>query len=264
MFCDSAGACEWMRESPCKRRNAHAARASLQSPVPQGKTHYAVVRAIEQGPVALCIHGLSTSSPMSGVALAKGLALTWAIACWSMTIMGAGMSDTSARDCRTAPFSYKQLTDLAGSHEKVDTPMTVLGYSMGGAIATAFRGGLSGQDPAHLILLAPGRDAGHRRGLIRALIARDWPCAIGDWLLSAGLPGNGLAQGTSGRSGPARQRSRDQRAATWLKPKAIAAISRQSVESLRGVLACDGPLNTHKKLYRNRSAGSGNLGSRCG
>lgn len=162
---------EWMRNpvSDKQRREAPGKFALLS----QGTTHYAWLGP-ERGPVALCIHGLSTSSYVWR-GMAKGLALM-GFRVLVYDHYGRGLSDT-VRGKQDAQFFLQQLTDLL-AHEQVDEPLTVLGYSMGGAIAAHFAAAYPVR-VRQLILLAP---AGmHDISGPKVRVVRDWPL-IGDWL----------------------------------------------------------------------------------
>ncbi|WP_299725995.1 alpha/beta hydrolase [uncultured Tateyamaria sp.] len=162
---------EWMRNPVSERQRREApGKFALLS---QGTTHYAWLGP-ERGPVALCIHGLSTSSYVWR-GMAKGLALM-GFRVLVYDHYGRGLSDT-VRGKQDAAFFLQQMTDLL-AHEQVDEPLTVLGYSMGGAIATHFAAAYPGK-VRQLILLAPAgmQEISGRR--VRA--ALDWPL-IGDWL----------------------------------------------------------------------------------
>jgi len=184
---------EWMRNPVSdKQRREAAGKFALLS---QGTTHYAWLGP-ERGPVAVCIHGLTTSSYVWR-GMAKGLALM-GFRVLVYDHYGRGLSDT-VRGTQDAAFFLRQLTDLL-AHERVDEPVTVLGYSMGGAIATHFAAAYPGRIK-RLILLAPAGMQDISDPRIRA--ARGWP-VIGDWLFlliypftlrqgleaEAGLPGS--------------------------------------------------------------------------
>lgn len=162
---------EWMRNgvSEKKRREASGKFAILS----QGTTHYEWLGP-ERGPIAVCIHGLSTSSYVWR-GLAKGLALM-GFRVLVYDHYGRGLSDNAAGR-QDAAFFLQQLSDLL-AFERVDEPLTVLGYSMGGAIATHFASAYPGK-VEQLILIAPAGMQDITSG--RATFARDWP-VIGDWL----------------------------------------------------------------------------------
>ncbi len=162
---------EWMRDGVSeKKRRAASGKFALLS---QGITHYEWLGP-ERGPVAVCIHGLSTSSYVWR-GMAKGLALM-GFRVLVYDHYGRGISD-NVWGRQDAGFFLQQLTDLL-AHEQVDEPLTVLGYSMGGAIAAHFAATYPGK-VKQLILLAPAGMHDIAGG--KVAIARDWP-VIGDWL----------------------------------------------------------------------------------
>jgi len=145
----------------------------------QGTTHYQWLGP-ERGPVAVCIHGLTTPS-FVWHGMAKGLALM-GFRVLIYDLYGRGYSDR-VRGTQDAEFFDQQLTDLL-AQENVGNNLTVLGYSMGGAIAAHFTA-RHPQRVKQLILLAPAgmfELAGPKIAL-----ARDLP-VIGDWLFLAAYP----------------------------------------------------------------------------
>lgn len=139
----------------------------------QGITHYEWLGP-ERGPVAVCIHGLTTPS-FIWRGMAKGLALM-GFRVLVYDLYGRGYSDR-VKGKQDADFFDQQLTDLL-AHEHLGDHLTVLGYSMGGAVAAHF----AARHPRRvkqLILLAPAgmfEVAGPK-----VAAARDLP-VIGDWL----------------------------------------------------------------------------------
>lgn len=115
----------------------------------QGVTHYQWIGP-ERGPVALCIHGLTTPSYVWH-GMAKGLALM-GFRVLIYDLYGRGYSDRTTGK-QNAAFFLKQLDDLL-LHEHVEGPVTVFGYSMGGSVATHFTASNPGF-VKQLILLAP-------------------------------------------------------------------------------------------------------------
>lgn len=115
----------------------------------QGHTHYRWVGPV-RGPVAVFIHGLST--PAQGFeAFAKGLGdMGYRVLMYDL--YGRGLSDSVAGRQDRAYF-LRQLTDLLGAL-RLKEDITFVGYSMGGAIATAF----AAENPHYVkrvILVAP-------------------------------------------------------------------------------------------------------------
>ena len=145
----------------------------------QGTTHFEWLGP-ERGPVAICIHGLTTPS-FVWYGMAKGLALM-GFRVLIYDLYGRGYSDR-VRGLQDAAFFDQQLTDLL-SHERVGEHLTILGYSMGGAIAAEF----AARHPhrvKQLILLTPAGMFQLAGGKIAA--ACDIP-VIGDWLFLALYP----------------------------------------------------------------------------
>lgn len=145
----------------------------------QGTTHYAVLGAA-RGPVAVCVHGLSTPSFVW-----RGLARKLAAQGYRIVIYdlyGRGFSDRVAGD-QTPDFFVRQLKDLL-DHLDIKDDVTLFGYSMGGVIGASF----ATQYPdmlRRLILIAP---AGMEVQLGRvAKFATDTP-VLGDWLFHMGYP----------------------------------------------------------------------------
>lgn len=145
----------------------------------QGNTHFEWFGP-RRGPVAVCIHGLTTPS-FVWRSIANGLVLM-GFRVLTYDHYGRGFSDrpTGKQD---VAFFLQQLNDLL-QHERVEGPITVLGYSMGGAVAAHF----TAANPSavkQLILLAP---AGMQLVVSKAaLFARDTPI-IGDWLFLMTYP----------------------------------------------------------------------------
>lgn len=141
-----------------------------------GLTHYRWYGP-GQGPVALCVHGLTTPSFVWD-GIARGLA-GHGFRVLTYDLYGRGFSDRP-KGAQTRTFFLRQLRELI-DHEGIDGPLTVLGYSMGGGIATIF----AAEEPdrlRRLILLAPAGLV-HNAGTF-AEATRRLP-VIGDWLMLA-------------------------------------------------------------------------------
>lgn len=115
----------------------------------QGVTHYRWIGPV-RGPVAVVIHGLTTPS-IGMQAVAEGLAnLGYRVLAYDL--YGRGLSDAPA-GLQDRRFFLRQLNDLLAD-QALDADLTLVGYSMGGAIATAF----AAENPhfvKRVILLAP-------------------------------------------------------------------------------------------------------------
>ena len=146
----------------------------------QGVTHYHWIGPV-RGPVAVMIHGLTTSSPV-WKDIAEGMAdIGYRVLVYDL--YGRGFSD-SVSGRHDTQFYLTQLDDLLAD-QNLDQDLTVVGYSMGGSIATEF----AAREPhrmKRLILLAPaGIDL---RESDFARFCRTTPI-LGDWVhgVAAGL-----------------------------------------------------------------------------
>ena len=111
------------------RVNAPGEFAELQS----GVTHYRWFGP-EEGPLIVCVHGLSTPS-FGYEGLATGLAIKgWRVLTYDL--YGRGYSDNTP-DAQTADFFLKQLDELL-EDQGITDKFSIVGYSMGGMIVTAF------------------------------------------------------------------------------------------------------------------------------
>ena len=115
-----------------------------------GATHYRWIGPT-RGPVAVLIHGLTTGSPVWGE-LGQTLAdLGYRVLVYDLYNRGFSDSVECAHDME---LYLRQLDDLLEDQELTDE-LTVVGYSMGGMIASAF----AATEPHRmhrLVLLAPG------------------------------------------------------------------------------------------------------------
>ncbi|WP_415919148.1 alpha/beta fold hydrolase [Tateyamaria sp. SN6-1] len=145
----------------------------------QGTTHYEWMGP-ERGPVAVCVHGLTTPS-FVWRGMARGLALM-GFRVLVYDLYGRGYSET-VLGRQDAAFFVTQYNDLL-MHENVTDPVTLLGYSMGGAIA-AHIAASQPQRIKQLVLLAPAGMQELATGKLKA--TRDLP-VIGDWLFLAVYP----------------------------------------------------------------------------
>ncbi|RXV61168.1 alpha/beta hydrolase [Roseovarius sp. A46] len=145
----------------------------------RGRTHYRW-HGPEGGPVTVCVHGLTTPSFVwEGLVpglVAKGhRVLTY-------DLYGRGYSDRPG-GAQEAGFFVGQLEELLVD-QGVDGPVTLVGYSMGGAIAAGF----AARHPdrlRELVLIAPA-GLGHDLGPVARLVARGG--VVGRWLMLAVFP----------------------------------------------------------------------------
>ncbi len=157
------------------RRDAPGEFANLS----QGVTHFQWTGP-RRGPVVVCVHGLTTPSFVwQGVA--QGLAgIGFRVLVYD--IYGRGYSDR-VKGLQDQAFLNRQLNDLLQDQE-VEGDFTLLGYSMGGAIATGFAAA-HGDKLRQLVLLAPAGMGRQIKGLER-FIART--PIVGNWLMLALFP----------------------------------------------------------------------------
>lgn len=141
----------------------------------QGITHYQWVGPV-RGPVLVCIHGLTT--PMAAWAVIAEELGRAGYRVLTYDLYGRGYSaDASGPQDRR--FFLTQLQDLL-TDQGVTEDVTLLGYSMGGSIATAY----AAQHPERIkrvILLAPAGMQINRTGMDRAVLRLP---LIGDWLFA--------------------------------------------------------------------------------
>jgi len=122
---------EWMR--PAISAKARHATDGEFAHLSQGITHFQWIGPA-RGPVAVLIHGLTTPSVgLEGIAEGLG---TMGYRVLMYDLYGRGLSD-APRGKQDRAFFLQQLSDLL-EHEKQSEELTLVGYSMGGAIATAF------------------------------------------------------------------------------------------------------------------------------
>lgn len=144
-----------------------------------GLTHYRWMGR-SAGPVAVCVHGLTTPSfvwqGLSAELERQGFRVL------TYDLFGRGYSDRP-RGLQSPGFFTTQLRDLL-EHQKLYEDVTLIGYSMGGAIASAFA---AEEDHRlrRLVLLAPA-GMGHQLGGL-ARWAVEWP-VLGDWVFHMGWP----------------------------------------------------------------------------
>jgi len=155
--------------SPDTRQDAPGQFAALTD----GQTHYEW-HGPENGPVAVFVHGLSTPSwvftgLIRGVNMMGYRVLTY-------DLFGRGYSDRP-RHAQDHDFFDRQLRELLGD-QNISGKIVLLGYSMGGAIATVFAA-KTPERVERLILLAPaGLDYTPAPLLLRA---RNWG-PVGNWI----------------------------------------------------------------------------------
>ncbi|MFD1159761.1 alpha/beta fold hydrolase [Roseovarius aestuarii] len=171
-----------------------AARASAPgefASLSRGLTHFRWLGP-EDGPVAVCVHGLTTPSfvwtPIAGGLAERGFRVLL------YDLYGRGYSDRP-RGAQDADFFVAQLEELL-QNQKVEGKITLLGYSMGGAITAAFTAHFPDR-VRQLVLLAP-LGMGHDLGPIARLVINH--NRLGTWLMMA-LYGKSYRQALEGERG---------------------------------------------------------------
>ncbi|MEX0302398.1 MAG: alpha/beta fold hydrolase [Leisingera sp.] len=133
-----------------------------------------------RGPVAVCVHGLTTPSCVwDGVA--PGLA-AMGYRVLSYDLYGRGLSDRPG-GLQDRAFFLAQLEELLADQD-IGDDFTLIGYSMGGAIATAFAAAHP-ERVREIILLAPAGFGSSTGWLTRTI--RQVP-GLGGWLMQALYP----------------------------------------------------------------------------
>lgn len=140
--------------------------------MPRGDTHFQWAGP-EDGPVIVCIHGLSTPSFVFAGTVRSLVSLGYRVL--SYDLYGRGYS-ARVKGAQNTAFFLAQLRALL-AHQEVTGPITLLGFSMGGQIAAAFAAA-EHQRVERLVLVAPsGLSDGDEGGvgwIWRAPLIGDW------------------------------------------------------------------------------------------
>ena len=168
---------EWRRLPMDARARADA--PGRFAPLSRGATHYQLLGP-SGGPLAICVHGLSTPSFVFEALAAFLIGRGYRVLLYDH--YGRGYSDRP-RGRQDAWFFASHLTELL-DHLDLNERFDLYGYSMGGSIAAAY----AAQNPSsvkQLILLAPA-GMGHKLGNLFGWASRFW--GLGDWLVHARYP----------------------------------------------------------------------------
>jgi len=145
----------------------------------QGVTHYRW-QGPEDGPVVVCVHGLTTPSFVwHGVTeglVAQGFRVL------SYDLFGRGYSDRP-KGAQDGAFFLRQLQDLL-TDQQVGDQFTLIGYSMGGSISSCFAAAHPDR-VKQLILLAPAGMQPLSGGITKLVQAIPF---FGDWLMLTMFP----------------------------------------------------------------------------
>lgn len=140
----------------------------------QGKTHYRW-DGPKNGPICICVHGLTTPCFVW-----RGLIphlKQMGFRTLSYDLYGRGFSDNVTGKQNSA-FFIRQLEDLMRD-QGIQEPVTLVGYSMGGAISTAYAHHAP-QNVKRLILIAPAGMATVGTALARFCVKTP---LLGSWLM---------------------------------------------------------------------------------
>ena len=148
----------------------------------QGRTHYRWTGP-ETGEVAICVHGLSTPSYVFAATERSLASLGYRVL--SYDLYGRGLSDR-VKGRQDAAFFLTQLRDLI-RNQHITGEFTLLGFSMGAQIATAYAAAESPRIKA-LILAAPAgvspKTEAARHSIWLAPVIGDWLTRVaGGWAL---------------------------------------------------------------------------------
>ena len=145
----------------------------------QGVTHYQWMGPVG-GPIAVCVHGLTTPS-YAWHGLAQGLtALGYRVLVYDL--YGRGYSDRPP-GLQSREFFLRQLDDLLADQD-VEDDITLLGYSMGGAIASLWAAAHP-ERIRQLLLFTPAGMGANTDAFTRFIVGTP---VIGDWLMLALFP----------------------------------------------------------------------------
>jgi len=141
----------------------------------RGVTHYQW-HGPKSAEIIVLVHGLSAPSFVFSALIPFLTKSGFCILTYDL--YGRGWSDRP-RDHQTAAFFTRQLSDLLDD-QMVSKPVTILGYSMGGAIASSFA--LEHSDRVHKLILLASAGFNHQTGGMTDFICRT--PLIGDWLMT--------------------------------------------------------------------------------
>lgn len=201
----------------------------------QGRVHYRW-HGPSEGPVALCIHGLTTPSyvwdGLIPYLVTKGFRVL------SLDLYGRGLS-ARPRGLQDDAFYDRLLTDIL-QDQGITDPVTLFGNSMGSAISTAF----AARHPARIrqVVLCVPAGMGHDLGL-GAKVTQKLP-VLGDWVFHLMYPRT-LKQGSQAEAHlPTSVPDITRRQPEELRYR---GFLRSVLSSLRGVLATPREAD-HRKL----------------
>ncbi len=145
----------------------------------QGVTYYRWFGPA-RGPVILAVHGLTTPSVVFED-IAEGLG-AFGYRVLTYDLYGRGLSD-APRGAQTAQFFHQQIDELLADQD-VGSDLTMIGYSMGGSIASTYAAAQSDRINRLILLASAGVDI-KESSFDR--FCRTTPI-LGDWLFMAFAP----------------------------------------------------------------------------
>ncbi len=155
-------------------REAQARAPGQFADLSKGRTHFRWSGPVN-GPIAVCIHGLTTPSYVFAGTERSLSALGYRVLTYDL--YGRGFSDR-ASGRQSIDFFLTQLRELL-DNQSIDERLTLVGFSMGGALATAFAAE-EGRRIRSLVLIAPSGIA----PTYDNKYSRIWTVPmIGDWLM---------------------------------------------------------------------------------
>lgn len=143
--------------------------------LPSGRTHYQW-HGPHDGQVCVCIHGLTTPSFVWEALVQPLVRMGFRVLTYDL--YGRGFSDRVA-GLQDRAFFLTQLEELL-THEELDRELMLIGYSMGGAIATAFASAHPERVDRLVLLASAG--LGHISGGLASFVTRT--PILGDWLMT--------------------------------------------------------------------------------
>ena len=147
--------------------------------LPSGRTHYRWFGGV-RGPVAVCVHGLTTPSEIWESFALELTDLGYRVLVYDL--YGRGHSD-SVPGSQSADFFVRQLKELL-EDQGLEEDVTLVGYSMGGAIVTAFAARYFHM-VQRLVLIAPSCIEYEEDPFIRRILGLSF---LGTWLHAAVEP----------------------------------------------------------------------------
>lgn len=144
--------------------------------LPGGRTHYRWFGGA-RGPIAVCVHGLTTPSDIWEPFATELCDLGYRVLVYDL--YGRGFSD-NAPGPQTAGFFVDQLKNLL-EDQGLDEELTLVGYSMGGSIVTAFTARYS-HLVQRVVLIAPAGIEYEEAPFLRRIMGLSF---LGTWLHAA-------------------------------------------------------------------------------